>query len=239
MSLPKINKPTFIEKFPNSETTFSYRPFDVMEQKSVLIAAQGGNDKDVIQNMVNLVDACTFNKFDFGNRPIADFEKAFLVIRSKAVGEVIEIAYKCLHTPESTDIDTPAKPCNQRNEQDVFFLNDVVFSPQPTPLIDINENIKIKFKPVTPNDVIKNIDFSDLIGLRDKVEFVSEGENIITEFSAEDFAVFISSIPIDAAERIIQFFNSQSLALLKIPTRCKKCGNKSEIEIQGAVNFFA
>lgn len=231
MALPKINSPIFTVELPHSNKQVKYRPFTVEEQKHMLIAAQGGNEADLLLNIVQLVDACTFNKHDFLNKPIADFEKVFLAIRSKAVGEVIEINYRC------TNVVDDAK-CNHRNRVDVDFMKMTKFTETPNALIDITEDIKIKLSDTTMNDVIQGYDLGSVEILKEKIEFVSEGEEIITEFELDELKEFIDSVPVAAATKIVEYFNNQSVALLHIPTKCKKCGCESHIDVKGAVNFF-
>lgn len=232
MALPKIDKPIFTETFPNSKSKFTFRPFDVLEQKNVLIAAQGGTENELLENLVTLVDNCTFNKHDFRNRRVADFEKAFLSIRSKSVGELIEVSYRCLNTHDDGTV------CNQRNTKEVYFLKDVIFTDEPDSIIKVNETIKIKLKPISIQDALDSLDFNDNNSVFRKIEWVSEGEEIYTEFTEEEFDSFAKDIPIPVVEKITDYFNNQSVASLDINTACKKCGNKSTIEIRGAVNFF-
>lgn len=235
MALPKITAPTFTVELPFTNKEIKYRPFTVDEQKHMLIAAQGGDTKDILLNMVNLVDACTFGKHDFINKSIAQFEKVFLAIRSKSVGEIIEINYRC--TNDVTE-DGATKKCNHRNRVDVDFMKQTTFNETPESLIHIVNDIKIKLSETTMNDVINGYDMGSVEILKEKIEYVSDGDEIITEFEIDELKEFISSIPVTAGAKIVEYFNNQSVAHLHVPTRCKKCGCQSSIDIKGAVHFF-
>ena len=47
MPLPKVNAPTFELKLLSNSKTVKYRPFLVKEEKSLLVALENGNDKDL------------------------------------------------------------------------------------------------------------------------------------------------------------------------------------------------
>ena len=206
MALPVIKHPTYTDKFPNTNTEFKYWPFDTSEQKSVLVAAEGGGEENLISNLVDMVDACTFGKHDIRNKPVAWFEKALLAIRSKAVGEVIEIGFRCLN-------EVDGKTCNQRNTTAVPFLEKTVFTEEPNGLIDINDEIKIKFKPVTMQDIIEGQSLKDdATFMFSKVECVLEGEQVYTDFTLEEFTEFAKNFPPKAQEQIIEFFTNYSHA---------------------------
>lgn len=235
MALPTIKRPTFTDTFPNSNTKYTYVPFDTAEQKCVLIAAQGDSDSEsnLIENLVNMVDSCTFNKHDLRSKPVAWFERALLAVRSKSVGEVVEIGYRCLHEHADGTV------CNHRNNMNVPFLEKTTFTDEKNPLIDVDETIKIKFKHVTMQDIIDGANVADDAEfLFKKVECVIDGEEIYSDFTLDEFRSWLGSVPPSATEKMEEFFSDYSHAELVIPTRCKKCGNTSEIKIVGAVNFF-
>ena len=55
MSLPKIDKPLYTLKIPSTGKEVSYRPFLVKEEKILLMASQGKDDKE-ISGLDNILD---------------------------------------------------------------------------------------------------------------------------------------------------------------------------------------
>ena len=204
----------------------------------MLIAATGDTEEgnDVLRNLIKLSNTCTFGKYDFMKKKVADFEMAMLAIRSKSVSESVELGYRCLNTVVNEDgVETT---CNHRNFIDIPFMEKVKFKPEPDPIVKITDTIAIKLIPITMEDVINNLDLDDPAQFRTKVEWISEGENLYTEFSVEEFSAWCTKIPVEPAEKIVKYFNEQSMAYLQHPVTCKKCKHKSEITIEGATNFF-
>ena len=134
MSLPKIEAPTFTTVLPTGET-IKFRPFTVKEQKNILIVAEGGSEKDIVEGIANLVNECTFGKIDWLKQPTVNLEHAFLHIRSKSVGEVVEMTYQCkaIHND---------KTCNQKNFIEVD-VRTAKHEPFPETTIKINDTISI------------------------------------------------------------------------------------------------
>ena len=80
MALPKINTPTYELKLRTIEEPVKYRPFLVKEEKILMVAAETGNDTNVINAVIDIVKECTFNKIDVTKLPIFDVEYLFLNI---------------------------------------------------------------------------------------------------------------------------------------------------------------
>lgn len=230
MALPKIDKPSFTTKLPTGES-LKFRPFTVKEQKNLLIIAEGGTEKDILEGIVDLVDACTFNKFDWKKQPTVNLEHAFLHIRSKSVGEIVEMVYLCKAEHDGVI-------CNHKNFIEVD-VRTATHEPFPDKNIKITDEISIVFDYITVQDVIDMLDglTNDELLFR-KTKMVIYGDTVITEFDREEFKEFVESFPVGASERVEHFFQAQPTLVLKPKTKCSKCGEESFIELKGVLNFF-
>jgi len=231
MALPKIESPTFSTKLPTGEE-IKFRPFTVKEQKVLLITAEGGMEKDIVNGLVELVNACTFNKIDWLKQPTVNLEHAFLHIRSKSVGEVVEVTLQCKHTVNG-------KECNHKTTLDVDVRN-AVAGEFPETTIKITDNISIVLEHITVKNLMdmleKETSNEDLVF--SKTKMVIYGDEVITEFKKEEFKEFVDSFPPEAAAKVDLFFKDQPSLILKIDSVCPKCENASSVEIKGVLNFF-
>ena len=91
MSLPKLNTAKYTLNLPSSGEELEYRPFLMSEQKNLMIAQESEDDQQIQQALANCINDCTFGKVDAWTLPAFDVEYIFLQIRSKAVGESVEI----------------------------------------------------------------------------------------------------------------------------------------------------
>jgi len=228
MALPKIDTPTFNLALPINNKKLKYRPFRVKEQKNMMIAAESGNSNDIIQTMVDLVNGCTFNAIDFMDEPLSHLEWVFINTRAKAIGEVVEMTYKCAAVQDS-------KQCDHSNVINVDIRTAKIEGTTDN-VIEITPGIKVVIQYVTPRNIIDNLSDDEL--LLANTQMVIDGEDVITEFTKEELIEFYDSIPVEAGERINLFLQNQPILKLHIPTKCEKCGTEDEIVVTGALNFF-
>ena len=96
MALPKLEVPTYELTLPSTNKVVKFRPFLVKEQKVLYVAQQDSENEQVISDAIGeLVKNCTFDKVDPLISPVFDIEYIFLQLRSKSVGETIDIQVKC------------------------------------------------------------------------------------------------------------------------------------------------
>ena len=108
MALPQVTTPTYELAVPSTDKKLKYRPFLVKEEKILMIAMEGKEQSGIIDAVKQIVDSCTFNKFDVSKSPMFDVEYIFLNIRAKSVGEVSTVNLRCPDDNETfvqTDID--------------------------------------------------------------------------------------------------------------------------------------
>jgi hypothetical protein len=96
MALPQINTPTYELAVPSTDKKLKYRPFLVKEEKILMIAMEAKEQSGIINAVKEIVNSCTFEKFDISKAPIFDVEYIFLNIRAKSVGEVSTVNLRCL-----------------------------------------------------------------------------------------------------------------------------------------------
>ena len=91
MSLPQLTAPEFVTKVPSTGKEIKYRPFLVREEKILLMALEGGDEKEIGNAIINILSSCIISEIDLDTLATFDVEYLFLKLRSKSVGEVIEL----------------------------------------------------------------------------------------------------------------------------------------------------
>lgn len=227
MAIPSIIQPKFHTKHPSDGKPYTFRPFVVKEQRSMLIAGESGDPKDVIVSMVELVDACTGESFM--RRPLVDLEWAFMNIRAKSVGEIIELTFKCNAKSDSV------KTCGHVNHIDVD-IRSASYSGMPESIVKVSPEISVKLLPVSPHNLISGHDDKDMA--IHNTEMIINGDDIITEFTKAELSEFYDNIGVGAGNAIQEFFNNQPILTLQTTENCEKCGAEGKIRIEGVLNFF-
>ena len=95
MALPKLEAPIYELELPSTGEKIKYRPFLVKEQKTLMIANESEDDKQIQNALASIVSECTFGAIDPHEVPMFDIEFLFLRIRGKSVGETVTLNVLC------------------------------------------------------------------------------------------------------------------------------------------------
>ena len=94
MALPKLNVPKYKLKLPSDNRTVNFRPFLVKEEKILLLATETGEQDGIVTAIKDIIKECTDVK-DVDNLSTFDIEYLFLQIRTKSVGESVDVSITC------------------------------------------------------------------------------------------------------------------------------------------------
>lgn len=94
MALPKLNVPSYNTKLPSTGENVKYRPFLVKEEKLLFLAMETGEQADMMDAVSNIIKSCTDIK-DVSRLSTFDIEYLFLQIRTRSVGETVEVNVTC------------------------------------------------------------------------------------------------------------------------------------------------
>ena len=102
MPLPKPPVPTYELEIPSTGKTIKYRPFLVKEEKVLLIAMESQDEKMIKDAVIDILKSCILTRtIKIQDLSIFDIEYIFLRIRSKAVGEKVEMNLICKDDQET------------------------------------------------------------------------------------------------------------------------------------------
>ena len=135
MALPQLKTPEYELVLPSTQEKIKYRPFLVREQKILMMAQESGEDTQMANAMGDIVQSCTFGKVDPKSTPMFDVEYLFLQIRSKAVGETVEVRITCPDDGETTVV-------KKINIEDIGVQMSLEHSQE----VDLGSDIKIIFR---------------------------------------------------------------------------------------------
>ena len=232
MALPKLNIPTHRLTLPSTGDEVKFRPFLVKEQKLLLMAQQSDNEKETIDNMIQMIENCT--SLNVTNLPVFDVEYLFLKIRAKSVGDIIQLNLLC---PDDgiTYVNT------------TLDLNDVEVQIDETHknIIDITDDVKmimkypqisdVQFTEINPNEVSRIFQM-----LKKCILEVHNGDEIINsiDMKTEEISDFVDSLNTEQFENVMQFFNTMPKVRHVVEVTNPKTGVKSEVLLEGLQSFL-
>ena len=83
MALPILNTTIHELSLPSSGEKIKFRPFLVKEEKILLTALEGGEEKEITNATKQIITQCISSEdFDINNVPTFDVEYIFLMLRS-------------------------------------------------------------------------------------------------------------------------------------------------------------
>ena len=232
MALPKLNIPTHRLTLPSTGDEVKFRPFLVKEQKLLLMAQQSDDEKETIDNMIQMIENCT--SLNVTNLPVFDVEYLFLKIRAKSVGDIIQLNLLC-PDDEITYVNT------------TLDLNDVEVQIDEThkKIIDITDDVKmimkypqisdVQFTEINPNEVSRIFEM-----LKKCILEVHNGDEIINsiDMKTEEISDFVDSLNTEQFENVMQFFNTMPKVRHVVEVTNPKTGVKSEVLLEGLQSFL-
>ena len=234
MALPKLNTPTYELEQPSTGEKIKYRPFLVKEQKTLMMAQESEDEKQIRDALASLISGCTFEAVDPFKIPIFDVEYLFLRIRGKSVGEKVDLNLLC---PD----DNETRVTKTINLEDI----NVNMKVGHTNEIGITENIKVFMKYPTLSDVVdmgQDMNSSDDVFKMVKrcVHEIHEGEKVFNEvdISESELEEFVDSLTAEQFSGITNFFDTMPKVQHSIEVTNPKTKKKGEVIIEGIQSFF-
>ena len=233
MALPRLNDvPKYTLKIPSTKKEITYRPFLVKEQKVLLMALESQDDKQILQAVLDTIEACVLDKINATNLALFDLEYVFLKIRSVSVGEGAEVTIKCqkCENPVKTKID----------------LNSITFDKMPENRIKINDKYTIQMMYPTFNTTISGVSNSTLaeqvyiaaLGCLDKLLTNDEVIDFKDE-TEEEKKAFLESLTALQFESIIEFVNNLPRLRKEVEYKCEECNTINKTTLEGLQDFLS
>ena len=237
MALPKIETPTYTMVLPSREGEIKFRPFTVKEEKILMIAAETGEQKDMLRAMSDVIKSCTYDVVICDDLPVFDIEYIFLQLRAKSVGEIAKFRVLCpddMETYTEIEIDLTKVDVQVDDDHD----NKVV--------IDEKRNLGVVFDYPTLStyDISKDIDTvntEDVFNLiYSCVNHIYEGDKIYPgkDSTLNEKKEFFESISQKNLVDIRKFFDSIPRLKQEVEVENPKTKVESTVTFRGLSEFF-
>jgi hypothetical protein len=232
MNLPKIDMPIFTLTMPSTKTPTKYRPFTVKEEKLLLIAKQSGDNADIMEAVKQVINNCMITKVKQETLTTFDIEYIFLKLRSKSVGDIIDVKIK--------DRDD--------NEFYEFQIDldkiEVVFPDSIQQNIQVKDDIDIKLKYPTTRTIEKIRSTKDVKKVFDMItahciESIRIDEKLIlaSDVTEQELVDWVDHLDNKILKKINDFFNNIPKLYHKIEYT-NSFGNKKTVEFTSLRDFF-
>ena len=243
MALPKIAVMKHELTLPSSGEKITFRPFLVKEEKILMMALQGGEAKDMVRGLKEIINNCVDKDLKVDTLPPFDLEYIFLQLRARSVGDVIPISYSL---PEEICKDDK-KECTFEKELNLDNIK-VQKNKNHKDLIDLTDTIKLKMRypnmeaaaTMTGVEGVEMVNKTfDLIG--QCIEYIMDGEEMhnLSDYTKKEADDFLNSLSTQNFKEIQTFFDTMPKLKHEITAKCKVCGKENERVLEGMGDFFS
>ena len=234
MPLPQITTPEFTTILPSTGERLSFRPFLVKEEK-ILLMAQEGKDKNEIQRaVINILEECIKTPVTIEDLPLFDIEWLFIQLRSKSVGEVIDLKIKHVENKECLHLNPV-----EVNLEELEMTKD----PKHTNIINITDDIGVTMRypslKLVGDKNPEGLDSTAVFNLIcDCVLNVFDKDQVYNDFTKEEIDKFVGDLDQKQLLKFMEFFKTMPKIEHTIKYKCEKCGQDVEHKLSGLVDFF-
>ena len=241
MPLPKINTPTYELTLPSNKKKVKYRPFLVREEKILVLALESEDQKQITAAIIQIIGDCLITKnIDVTKLPTFDIEYLFLNVRSKSVGETVEVNVTC---PD----DGKTKVETSINIDDIKVIKDK----NHKLIVQLDDKYSMKLKYPTLDQFIENnFDFE----MAEAKESVSAAMSMLStcidmiydqeeswdasESTKEELDEFIDQLNTKQFKLIENFFDTMPKLTHKVKVLNPKTNVESTVLLEGLAAFF-
>jgi hypothetical protein len=237
MTLPRVDVPTYELTLPSEDKKIKFRPFLVKEEKVLFIALETGDNKQMVDALKEVINACTFDVLKVDQLPIFDVEYIFLNIRAKSVSEIAKFKTICPDDGK-TYAEAEVDLTKVEVQVDDDHTNRVIVDDKR------NLGLVLKYPTLKNYDIGKGIETLEIEKvfniLVDCIDHIFEGEKIYPakDSSKQELKEFIEMMPQEAFSKIKKFFETMPRLKHEVEVINPKTNVTSKVTLTGIADFF-
>lgn len=233
MPLPAIEIPVHEVKLFGLNRKVKYRPYTVKEEKSLLMAVESQDEKTIFETSLRCCDSCLLeDDVKVEELSVLDLETLLISIRSKSVGENVDVRVACKQCEHKMDIS--ADVTKMRIEKKG--------KPKDTIMLDETYGVKLK----TPS--LESV-YAGIAGKADEitgailscVDFVYDNETTYSfkDYTEEEKIEFVENLSVESVKKINELFIDKLPSnVLDVSFTCPSCGAENEKKVDNLLDFF-
>ena len=240
MPLPTIETPTYELKLHSSNKKIKYRPFLVREEKILIMALETEDTKQITQSVIDILSSCILTKgVALEKLATFDIEYLFLNVRSKSVGEQVELNVTCpddgkTSVPVTIDIDS-IKIKKDKNHKNTIKLDDSLSLKLKYPSMEQFISSNFETAEETGNEVKSTLDM--IISCIDII-FNEEESWSASESTKKELEEFLDQLNTKQFKMIEDFFATMPKLTHTIKVKNPQTSIESTVKLEGLASFF-
>jgi len=239
MALPIQNAAVYTSTVPSTKQEIKFRAFLVKEEKALLIAQQSEEPAVMLDTLKQIIKSCVKTELDVDSLALFDIEYIFAQLRSKSVGEIVEIVVACDVCP---DEETKARV---KLTFDLSKLQ-VNFPADHNKKIALFDDVGVVMKYPSLNIIndLQNLDQTDAESIFKivikSVDFIYDGDELhySKDQTEEELKEFLENLTQEQFKKIQLFFETMPKLSKEVQYDCPVCKHHHSKVIEGLSSFF-
>ena len=236
MPLPTIVTPSYELNLPSNGKKIKYRPFLVKEEKILILAIESNSMKDISRAIKDVLKNCILTKgVKIDELPTFDIEYLFLHIRSRSVGESIDLVITC---PD----DNETKVNTQIYIDEIQVKTDKDHNPDIK--LDDTYTMRLKY-PSLDQFIDDNFNFDldrdnsfDIISSCIDMVFSDEEAWEAKDCTKKELIEFVERLNSSQFKEVENFFDTMPKLSHEVEVENPKTKVKSTVTLEGLASFF-
>lgn len=240
MALPKIDVPTYDLTLPSNGHTIKVRPFNVREEKLLLMALESKDQHEIQNTVKQVVNNCIIHgKFDVNKAPFFETDFIFIFLRAKSIGEKVAVKLTCNNVLEDETVCGNIFPA----ELDVSNC-ELIDENHIDPDIKFGEKKGVKMKYPSYGAMKKvdsGLDIDRLINIIvNSIDYIYDETGIYSakDHSKEELHQFIEELTEENFRRLEEYVDNFPSFAVRIDAKCPKCGFEHSVRYTDFADFF-
>ena len=240
MPLPKISTPLYELQLPSNGKKIKYRPFLVREEKVLILALEGGDNKSITNAVKKILKDCISTRgIKVEELPTFDIEYLFLNIRGKSVGEALDLIVTC---PDDNQTTVPVKvyideigiETNDQHKKDIVLDSNLTLRMKyPSMTEFITNNFEIS------GENIDQLDQSfDIITSCIDMVYNADESWAASDCTKKELKEWIQDLNSKQFKELETFFETMPKLSHTLKVTNPKTKVESEITLEGLASFF-
>lgn len=239
MPLPKIDMPVYDMMIPSTGQTIKVRPFNVKEEKLLLIAMESENVDEIINTVKQVINNCIVSgDFNIDKLPFYDIDYIFIFLRAKSLGDKVEISLTCHNVIDN-------EQCGHRFKSNIDISKVEIQRPEGiTDTIDLGGGKGVKMKHPT-YAALKRIEMKGeidektniIVNAIDQI-FDKDGVYPARDHTKEELKEFVEGLTEANYKKMEEFVDNSPTFAVILEEDCGKCGFHHRVRYTDFYDFF-
>ena len=236
MPLPTIVTPSYELTLPSNGKKIKYRPFLVKEEKILILAIESNSIKDISRAIKDVLKSCILTKgIKIDELPTFDIEYLFLNIRSRSIGESIDLVITC---PDDNE--------TKVNKQIYIDEIEVKTNEDHNPDIKLDDTYTMRLKyPSLDQFIDENFNFDE--GKDNSFDIISSCIDMVysdeeaweaKDCTKKELLEFVERLNSSQFKEVEKFFDTMPKISHDIEVENPNTKVKSTVKLEGLASFF-